>query len=207
MSDFDSNNKTLGKGSYSDTSSLEQDSNIIGYYWGCTDKLEGWASKKITITGSADLTSGSILGVDVEDEETLQGSKVAYRIKALQEYFEINIKVSPKKVEKKLVAPDDVSYSARVLQMHKDFIKVEVFDPSNEQFSEKMFEPELFDHLDKLEEGDYILLRRIKRPGNISLSILDGEKLVPERIKNTFEDYSEFSYLDEIDLPSTRKDQ
>ncbi|HCI69879.1 MAG TPA: hypothetical protein DF712_09845 [Balneola sp.] len=204
MSIIDSNKETIDKGNYSDASNLENGSDNIGYSWGSTNYLTLLNTTNYIMTGSASFTSGSILDID---EEEIKESGIDYRSKALEKYLTSNFDLLSKKVERKIISPDDVSYSARVLEKNKDFIKVEVFDPSNEQFSEKLFEPTLFYHLDTLEEGDYILLRKIKRPGNISLSILDGEKLVSDRVKSKFEDYSEFSYLDEIDLPSSRKGQ
>mgnify|MGYP000206367102 CR=1 FL=1 len=89
------------------------------------------------------------------------------------------------------------NYDARVIEIRKSTIKLDcLVDRENKKFQTRLFDKSLFTNIHDLKAGKYILVRVFKKPGKISFTINNGEKLVDKR---NFENHPEFSDLDDIE--------
>jgi len=94
---------------------------------------------------------------------------------------------------------DDVqNLDARILELRPDSVKVEVLlDREERHFQDRIFPRDLLEGAVPLEEGNYILFRRLKGKGKIKFTFEDGSRVVD---KEVFEDKSRFRDLDDFEF-------
>ncbi|NGP88985.1 hypothetical protein [Fodinibius halophilus] len=89
------------------------------------------------------------------------------------------------------------TFDARVIEINDPNVVLDcLIDRENKRFETRIFRLELFNNFEKLREGQYILIRQFTKPGKVSFTINDGEKLVN---KEYFESHPELSEIDEIE--------
>lgn len=89
------------------------------------------------------------------------------------------------------------TFDARIIEIKDSSVVLDcLMDRENKHFETRIFNKRLFKNFNDLNEGQYILIRQFSKPGKITFTLNNGEKLVN---KEYFESHPEFSDLDQIE--------